>query len=98
MSDAQLIALSEHIAVFPQLTLLEMRGNHFTTDGLASVPPLPKLTNLYLSGPSITDDIVKVLDRFPALKVLLLEQTSVTAAGVEAIKKRIPSCQVSTQF
>jgi hypothetical protein len=97
MTDAQLIALSEHIAAFPKLTLLEMRGNHFTAKGLASVPPLPKLTHLYLSGPSITNDVVDVLERFPALKQLRLEQTSVTAAGVEAIKKQMPSCQVIMQ-
>jgi hypothetical protein len=95
MTDAQLIALSEHIAAFPKLTSLEMRGNYFTPKGLASVPPLPELTHLYLSGPSITNDVVDVLERFPALKELRLEHTSLTDAGVEAIKKRLPSCHVT---
>jgi hypothetical protein len=97
MTDAQLIALSEHIAAFPQLELLEMRGNHFTVKGLESVPPLPKLTHLYLGGSGITNDIVFVLDRFPALRELRLENTSVTAVAVKAIKTRLPSCEVIMQ-
>jgi hypothetical protein len=74
-----------------------MRGNHFTAKGLASVPPLPELTHLRLGGPSIADDIVDVLERFPGLKELWLENTSVTTAGIEAIKKRLPSCHVVMQ-
>jgi hypothetical protein len=94
MTDAQLLALSEHIAAFPQLESLDVRANHFTVKGLESLPPLPKLTHLYLGGPGIPNDIVFVLERFPALRDLRLEKTSVTALGVKVIKTRFPSCQV----
>lgn len=94
MTDDQLIGLAEHIAVFPALELLEMRGNDFSERGLELLPPLPRLKVLRLSGPEITDDALNLTDRFPAVAELWLSETSVTGNGIDQLKKRAPSCEV----
>lgn len=94
LRNAGLDAVAEHIAAFPGLEDLDLRGNDLTTRGLESVPPLPKLKVLRVDGLGITDEVAEVIERFPALTSLQMQGTSVTDAGIEAIKMRLPACKV----
>jgi hypothetical protein len=95
LGDAGLEALAEHIAVFPRIVHLDLRGNDLTGKGLATLPPLPELTTLLLDGAGITDEAaMEAAGRFPALTELHLEGTAMTAQGEETVHKQLPKCQI----
>jgi hypothetical protein len=95
LGDAGLEALAEHIAVFPRMVRLDLRGNDLTVKGLATLPPFPELTELLLDGAGITDEaVLEAVGRFPALTDLDLQNTSVTAQGEEKVQKLLPKCQI----
>src|SRR5437764_508748 len=50
LGDAGLAAVADHIAAFPGLEVLDLRGNDLTAKGLAALPPLPRLKILRLDG------------------------------------------------
>jgi hypothetical protein len=95
LGDAGLEALAEHIAVFPRIRELDLRGNDLTGKGLATLPPLPELTSLTLDGAGITDEaILEAVGRFPSLTELDLQNTAVTAQCEENVQKLLPKCQI----
>ena len=95
LGDAGLEALAEHIAVFPRIRHLDLRGNDLTGKGLATLPPLPELTTLLLDGAGITDEaVLEAVGRFPSLTELHLQNTAVTAQGEETVQKQLPKCQI----
>lgn len=54
--DADLEALSDHLARFSNVKLFELQGCQQVTDrGIATLPDLPELRNILLSGTSVTD-------------------------------------------
>jgi hypothetical protein len=95
LGDADLEALAGHLALFPHLEVLDLRGYPFTARGVAALPPLPKLAVLRLDGVTITDDVIDELPKFPALSSLELEGTAVTQAGIEKLGRLLPACKVS---
>ena len=98
MGDEDLERLAGHLALFTQLEVLDLRGNHFTAQGVAALPPLPKLTVIRLAGIDRITGTLTLLThypRFPALTNLELEATAVTASGVEKIRRLLPACKVS---
>lgn len=91
-----LAAVAEHIATFPRLETLDLRGNDLATNYLASLPPLPKLRTLRLDEARITDAALPmVAERFPALTDLELVNTAVTPAGEVVFNKLLPKCKVT---
>lgn len=62
--DTDIEALSEHLAHFSNLEMLDLRGcRHVTDRGIVSLPTLPKLKYLLLGGTSVTDECMKELRR-----------------------------------
>ena len=63
--------------------------------GLAALKSLPELQSISLAGPHVTDADLPALMSLKRLLMIDLYQTSVTKEGVEAIRKALPSCQVT---
>ena len=62
--DADVEALSEHLALFTNLELLDLRDcRHVTDRGIASLPALPRLKQIELGGTGVTAEGVRGLRR-----------------------------------
>jgi hypothetical protein len=55
---------------------------------------MPKLTHLGLNGCTITDDALPALYDLTTFRLIRLENTEVTQAGVDLLKKALPGCTV----
>jgi hypothetical protein len=69
--DADIKALSEHLARFSNLRLLDLQQCRQVTDrGIATLPGLPKLREIHLDGTSVTDEGVREIQRhYPGIEV-----------------------------
>ena len=62
--DADIEALSDRLALFSNLEMLDLRECRQVTDrGIVSLPSLPKLKYLLLGGTSVTEEGIKELPR-----------------------------------
>jgi hypothetical protein len=62
--DADIEALSDHLALFSNLEMLDLQNCRQVTDrGIVSLPSLPKLKYLLLGGTSVTKEGIKELRR-----------------------------------
>jgi hypothetical protein len=62
--DADIEALSDHLALFSNLEMLDLQECRQVTDrGIVSLPSLPKLKYLLLDGTSVTEEGIKELRR-----------------------------------
>jgi hypothetical protein len=55
IGDADIEALSEHLALFSNLKLLDLQQTGVTDRGMKSLPPMPKLELLQIEGTGVTD-------------------------------------------
>jgi formylglycine-generating enzyme required for sulfatase activity/serine/threonine protein kinase len=89
----------EHIDALGRLPRLEglfMSSSDLTVSRLARLANgLPRLTSLNVTANAALDDgAVPHLSRFFGLNSLQLGGTSVTARGVEELRRRLPKCQI----
>jgi internalin A len=87
MSDPYL----KKLAIFKDLTLLDLGSTKVTDVGLKEIANFKKLTSLILSSTEITDAGLKELAILPELNSLNLNYTKVTDAGLKELatfKKR----------
>jgi hypothetical protein len=62
--DADIEALSDHLALFSNLEMLDLQMCRQVTDrGILSLPSLPKLKHLVLGGTGVTEEGIKELRR-----------------------------------
>ncbi len=62
--DTDLAELSDHLALFSNLEILDLRYNRQVTDqGIASLPQLPKLKQIALEGTAVSEKGVTYLRR-----------------------------------
>lgn len=69
--DADIEALADHLALFSNLKLLDLRECRQVTDrGVAALPYLAKLKDIQLEGTSVTEKGVEALRlRYPGAKI-----------------------------
>ena len=93
----------ESLAVFGSFPLLEelsLQFNDFTDDGLKQLVGLKRLKSLWIcrrAGDrpnSITDAGMRSLIGLTQLEELGIQDTAVTAAGVQQLAKELPKCKV----
>lgn len=76
----------KHLAGFPALARINLRGSTITDDGLAVLATLQDLQSLELQGANISDKGVAHLAKLGALAELGLNNTSITDAGLAHLK------------
>jgi hypothetical protein len=84
----------QHLQRLAQLKELRLYHTQVSDDGLSCLHGLTGLQNLTLSGARISDRGLMQLKSLHNLKQVLLYQTRVTAAGVQELKKAVPSVQI----
>ena len=84
------------LTALPRLNELLLHGTDFTTDeGLSSVGKLGQLQVLGLSHTKTNDTRLKHLRGLKKLEQLELSDTSVSEAGLAALKQALPQCKVT---
>lgn len=79
-----------------QLRLIRLAETGITDAALDSLLKIPSLESINLYGTKVSDAGVAKLAAMPNLKRLYLWQTAVTPATVEALKKKLPECEIIT--
>jgi uncharacterized membrane protein len=82
------------IANAAELKSLRLSETAITDASLEALAKLPKLESLNLYGTQVTNEGILKLAELKNLKKLYLWQTKVDAAGVQAFKAKLPSCEV----
>jgi uncharacterized membrane protein len=77
-----------------ELRSLRLSETAITDASLEALSKLPKLESLNLYGTQVTSEGVLKLAALPNLKKLYLWQTKVDAVGVEALKAKLPACEI----
>jgi uncharacterized membrane protein len=77
-----------------ELKSLRLSETGLTDAGLDALAGLPKLESLNLYGTQVTNAGIMKLAALPNLKKLYLWQTKVDQAGVDALKAKLPNCEV----
>jgi uncharacterized membrane protein len=77
-----------------ELRSLRLSETALTDAGLDALTKLPKLESLNLYGTQVTNQGILKLASLTNLKKLYLWQTKVDAAGVEALKAKLPDCEI----
>jgi hypothetical protein len=77
------------------LQSLSLSTGPITDHALADLPAqAPNLRSLHVWGVGITDRSVGPLSQLSHLEELILSDTSVTLAGAETLRQRLPNCRV----
>jgi serine/threonine protein kinase/Leucine-rich repeat (LRR) protein len=79
-----------------KLTFLGLAGTRVTDTGLAYFKDCKNLTELYLRDTQVSDASLKHLEGLPNLLELDLTSTQVTTEGIDALKKALPECKVTS--
>ena len=77
-----------------ELRTLRLSETAVTDAGLEVLSGLPKLESLNLYGTQVTNDGVLKLASLANLKKLYLWQTKVDDAGMQALKAKLPGCEI----
>jgi hypothetical protein len=77
------------------LRRLDLRGSSITDSGLANLSGLHELRELSLSRTAVSDAGLKHLEQLTKLQWLALSNTAVTTSGAKALKKHLPTCEMS---
>jgi len=85
----------EAMADLPKLTEVHiLHWNRFGDEHVSRLSKFRKLSHLHLYKVPVTDSALPSLHRLRGLNYLLLNKTQVTAAGVAALRKALPNCNV----
>ncbi|OWK36596.1 Serine/threonine protein kinase PrkC, regulator of stationary phase [Fimbriiglobus ruber] len=87
-------AICPHIARLPALTSLRLDRNRVTDEGVKQIATLKTLKTLDLSKTEITDAAVPLLAALDGLTFLKVVDTRITPAGLLALNKALPGCQI----
>lgn len=79
------------------LSSLDLADNKLTDAGVAHLKGLVKLKVLDLSGNSLTDKALRHLEGMKELISVELKKTKVTQKGVDALKKKLPKCNIGIE-
>jgi hypothetical protein len=79
-----------------EVQVIVLSGSKVTDKGMRSLLNCTNVTSMHLDRTGITDETLKELSAFAKLNYLALEQTKVTAAGLEAIA-RLPIRHLAMQ-
>jgi hypothetical protein len=65
-----------------------------TNAEIAKIAVLPRVRKIHLWGPGITNVVIETLMVWPPLQELTLNDTNMTAEGVQQLKESLPNCRV----
>ena len=85
---------AKSLANAAELKSLRLSETAVTDASLEALAKLPKLESLNLYGTQVTNEGVLKLGELKNLKKLYLWQTKVDPAGVQALKAKLPGCEV----
>jgi Leucine-rich repeat (LRR) protein len=85
-----------HFKDCKNLADLRLDGTRVTDTGLAYFKDCENLTELYLRDTQVSDGSLKHLEGLPNLRKLDLTGTQVTTEGIDALKKVLPECKVTS--
>jgi internalin A len=88
-------ALLAGVESLSELKYLSLEGCPVTDEGLKHLSKFPALVELYLRSTDVTDEGLLVLTGVPSLRRVSLYRTKTTRAGIEALRKSMPGCQVN---
>lgn len=100
LSEAKITDRSlEMFSKMPQLEELSLQFNAFSDAGVSELSSMRNLTKLWVCGAkgrrnSITDASLVALSRLPKLTALGVQNTDVSANGVDKFKRALPGCQI----
>ena len=83
-----------HVAT--KLRMLRLGETNITDGGIDAILNLVTLESVNLYGTQVTDAGVSKLAALPNLKRLYLWQTAVTPEAIQALKEKLPSCEIIT--
>lgn len=84
---------------YPQLSLLHAYGTEITDWGLQQIAiGNPQLVELSLVECPITDKGLAALSKLTQLRLLAVDRTGVTAAGVAQLQRKLPKCEIRSDF
>jgi len=85
----------KEIGKLTQLKSLSLNSSPITDAGLEELKGLRSLERLSLTGTKITEKAVPTLSQFKRLEFLTINEKQFGNAGVEALKKALPKCDVN---
>ena len=95
VTDDELQSVINHLMKFNDMTYLNLDRSQITDAGLAQLLPLAdKLESLDIRGTRVSDDGIAHLQRLSRLTLLRLKDSAISTAGIEKIRKSLPSCKL----
>ena len=91
----------EHAALltrFDDLRALGLQETSITDAALQSLSAMQHLESLDLEGTAITDAGLALLVNLRSLEYLALKKTRVTQPGVAELARKLPNCEISSDF
>ena len=85
----------KEVGKLTQLKTVSVASCPITDAGLAELKTLKSLESLNLTDTKITDQAVPILSTMKKLQFLTLNEKQIGKAGVEALKKALPNCDVN---
>ncbi len=84
------------LAASKNLRMIRLAETGVTDASIETLLKLPALESINLYGTKVTDAGVAKLAALPKLKRLYLWKTGVTPAGIDALKAKLPACEIIT--
>ena len=78
----------------PKLRQVRLAETAVTDAAIDSLLKIPSLESVNFYGTKVTDAGIAKLAALPNLKRLYVWQTAVTPAGIEALKQKLPGCEI----
>jgi uncharacterized membrane protein/mono/diheme cytochrome c family protein len=78
----------------PKLRQVRLAETAVTDAAIDSLVKVPSLESVNLYGTKVTDAGIAKLAALPNLKRLYVWQTAVTPAGIQALRQKLPSCEI----
>jgi uncharacterized membrane protein len=78
----------------PKLRQVRLAETAVTDAAIDSLVKIPSLESVNFYGTKVTDAGIAKLAALPNLKRLYVWQTAVTPAGIEALKQKLPGCEI----
>lgn len=82
------------LAVSKNLRMIRLAETGVTDASIETLLKLPALESINLYGTKVTDAGVAKLAALPKLKKLYLWKTAVTPAAIQALKAKLPACEI----
>ena len=83
-----------HFKECRDLTEVYLDKTNFNDSWLTHLTNNKNLNTLSLTKTSASDDALLLLKQFKSLKFLYLQESAITAAGIDGLKKSLPECRI----